>query len=530
MKLIRSVINFIDDHLLGLLAGFLIVFIPIYPKFPLFDIIPGYIVRARLEDLLVLLAFLTFIVYLIRGKVSLRDNPLTWPIIIYGVVGLLSCLSAMFITQSVPLETNHVGKLFLHYFRRLEYFSLFFIVFSSIHNLKQVKKYLAAIIIVLLIVSVYGFAQKYLYFPAFSTMNREFSKGWALYLTEHARVLSTFGGHYDLAAYLMMTLSLLLAIILTIKQKLVKLGLIALFVFSFWILILTSSRISFLAYLGSVFLVVSGVFYWDRKKIKAIISFILIMTFSLGVMLSFGDLSARFTGLVKNDTFISIVEKARNPFAKKPNKNAAFLENNPESPLAVSDQQPSSIKPSDVTDNQPLYVVATNAAGESTLTAVPRTYSDNALKYDLSTAIRLDKLWPQAINGFKSNPIFGSGYSTLTKSSKYEFTEAESTDNDYLRSLGETGLAGFISFFGILLYVMYLSFKTIRKVSDPLIAGGIIGIACAIAGLMANAIYIDVFEASKVAFTLWGLVAILVATLKFSETKIPSKTKARTKK
>lgn len=523
----KKLLNFIDDHLLEFIAIFLIIFIPVYPKFPLFDILPGYIVRARLEDILMLLALTTFGVYLLRGKVSLKNNPLAWPMAIYAIVGLLSSLSAMFITQSVPLEANHVGKMFLHYFRRLEYFSMFFIVFSSIKSLNQVKKYIYAVVIVLLIVSVYGFAQKYLYFPAFSTMNREFSKGWALYLTEHARVLSTFGGHYDLAAYLMMTLTLLLSLIMTMRKRIVQLGLIILFVFSFWILILTSSRISFIAYLGSVSLAVAGVYYWDRKKIKAVVSFVIIMSFSLIIMLSFGDLSSRFGGLIKNEQLNSIIEKARNPFSKKPTQNAEFLENNPDSPLALSDQQPLPSKPSDVINNQPIYVIATNAAGESTLTAVPRQYSENALRYDLSTAIRLDKLWPQAIHGFTSNPIFGSGYSTLTKSSKYEFTEAESTDNDYLRSLGETGLAGFIAFFGIIGYVLYLSFRTIRKITDPLIAGGVIGISCAVIGLLANALYIDIFEASKVAFTLWGLVAILIATIKLIE--ISSKSTAKKK-
>ena len=325
-----------------------------------------------------------------------------------------------------------------------------------------------------------------------------------------------------------MSLTLLLSFILTIKKKLIQLGLIVLYIFSFWILILTASRISFLAYLGAISLAVAGVYYWDRKKIKAVVSFVVVMMFSLVIMLSFGDLSSRFSGLIKNDQLTALIEKAQNPFAKKPTEKAAFLENNPDSPLAASDQQPVSTKPSDVTSDQPIYVIATNAAGESTLTAVPRQYSDNALKYDLSTAIRLDKLWPQAISGFKANPIFGSGYSTLTKSSKYEFTEAESTDNDYLRSLGETGLAGFISFFGIIAYVIYASFRSIRKISDPTIAGIVIGISCAVIGLLANAIYIDIFEASKVAFTLWGLVAILMAAIKFIDAK-PSKTSSKKK-
>ena len=71
-------------------------------------------------------------------------------------------------------------------------------------------------------VAIYGFGQKYLYWPAFSTMNREFSKGMRLYLTPESRVMSTFGGHYDYGAYLMMTLTLLATAFWLTKKFLVK--------------------------------------------------------------------------------------------------------------------------------------------------------------------------------------------------------------------------------------------------------------------------------------------------------------------
>src|SRR3990167_11406372 len=195
--------KWLDEHILEYFSLALLVFIPLYPKIPLADVLPGYLVRLRFDDVLVASAFIIWIIWVIRGKVSLRKNPLFIPIAIYILVGFTSTLSAMFITKTVPLETLHVAKLYLHFARRIEYFSVFFILFSSIKSLDQVKKYIYLAAIVLILVSVYGFGQKYLYWPAYSTMNREFSKGVRLYLTEHARVLSTFGGHYDLAAYLM---------------------------------------------------------------------------------------------------------------------------------------------------------------------------------------------------------------------------------------------------------------------------------------------------------------------------------------
>src|SRR3990172_11181292 len=158
----------------------------------------------------------------------------------------------MFITKTVPLETLHVAKLYLHFFRRIEYFSVFFIFFSSIKSLDQVKKYMYVAAVVLIAVSIYGFGQKYLYWPAYSTMNREFSKGVRLYLTEHARVLSTFCGHYDLAAYLMVMLTLFIPLALIVQKWFIKLFFIIVSICGFWLLILTVSRTSFLAYLISI--------------------------------------------------------------------------------------------------------------------------------------------------------------------------------------------------------------------------------------------------------------------------------------
>ncbi len=216
-------LKWLDNHILEYLSFALLIFIPLYPKIPIADLIPGYIVRLRLDDLLVALAFSTWVIWLIRRKVTLKGNPLFVPMLVYIFVGLLSSIAAIFITKTVPFSTIHIEKLFFNWARRIEYFSVFFVFFSSIKSLNQIKKYIFVAAFVLLAVSIYGFGQKYLYWPAFSTMNREFSKGIKLYLTEHARVLSTFGGHYDLAAYVMITLTLFVPLILIVKKWIHKL-------------------------------------------------------------------------------------------------------------------------------------------------------------------------------------------------------------------------------------------------------------------------------------------------------------------
>lgn len=509
LKLPKVSLAWLDDHILEYFALVLLVFLPLYPKIPFADVLPGYIVRLRLDDLLVAAAFLIWFIWLLRGKVTLKGNPLFVPIAAYVVVGFVSSLSAIFITKTVPLEFLHVEKLTLHFLRRIEYFSVFFVFFSAIKSLEQIKKYVYISAVVLLLVSIYGFGQKYLYWPAYSTMNREFSKGVRLYLSEHARVLSTFGGHYDLAAYLMIVLTLTIPISMLVKKNLHKILFGLASVAGFWLLILTVSRTSFLAYLFSITIVFAFLAF-KKSWLWAISRWILVIGLSIFVMVSFGDLSERFAHLLKLDNLKSLVTKPLKKEAPS-GPSVAYLEAvSPKSDTPPTTQKPNS-KPADVYDELPDY--DPNAA---TAVARPRTYSQAAIQYDLSTSIRLDYTWPKAIEGFTRNPLLGSGYSTLTKRNIEDFTEAESTDNDFLRSLGETGLLGFLAFFGTIAFICYYAISNFGKVKDPFYATVVAALCAASLGLLVNAIYIDVFEASKVAYTFWIMAAILTSTVKLS--------------
>src|SRR3990172_5654714 len=315
-------LKWLDEHILEYFSFALLVFIPLYPKIPLAEVLPGYLVRLRLDDVLIASAFVIWVIWVIRGRVSLRKNPLLIPIAIYIAVGFASTLSAMFITKTVPLETLHVAKLYSHFVRRIEYFSVFFIFFSSIKSLDQVKKYVYVAAIVLIAVSIYGFGQKYLYWPAYSTMNREFSKGVRLYLTEHARVLSTFGVHYDLAAYLMIVLTLFIPLAMIVKKWTHKLLFLIISLAGFWLLILTVSRTSFLAYMVSI-TVVFGILISKKGWLWSLSRWLVVVAISLGIMLSFGDLSDRFAHVLKLDRIKTLALK---PVKKEPPKGAAYLD------------------------------------------------------------------------------------------------------------------------------------------------------------------------------------------------------------
>ncbi len=522
------------QNLLLLIASFLLAFIPLYPKIPLFDILPGYIVRVRLEDILVLFAFLYYLILLFRKKISFKNQLNPW---IFAYLGFasLSIIAAVFFTKTIPVELIHVGKSVLHLFRYTEYFSLFFIMFSSIKKPKDLKIVFYSLIFTVLAISIYGYGQRYWYWPVFSTMNREFSKGMVLYLTEHARVQSTFGGHYDLAAYLVIVLPILYLLAINCVNKWQRFGLYLVHFIGLWLLVMSASRTSFIAYIGAVLF---GLLLFALTKqgflqklvyfLKKSFTYLLLVSV---MMYSFGtDMRERFEQILRaypstfkvyedSKKFVNKqIEFVSDPIAKikemgeakKPSNGIAFDNTAAENLFTPTDEQPTSNRPIDVYVDIPDQVAV---ATGSTITYVdqPRTWSDNAMKYGLSFAIRLDELWPNAIKGFMKNPLLGSGFATLNKKELYQFTEAESTDNNFLRTLGETGLLGFISFYGTIVTLLVVLYRNQKNTNQKELKIINIAFIAASIGLLLNATYIDVFASSKVAFTYWALAGAVLA-------------------
>lgn len=534
-----KLLNLFDTYFLVVATGFLIAFIPLYPKLPLLDIIPGYIVRLRLEDVLIFLTAVVWVIQLLRKKVSI-NSPLSKPILGYIAIGTLSVLSALFVTKTVPLHTVHVQKTILHLLRNIEYFALFFITFSAIRTRDDVKLFIKVLLGAFIFVALYGLGQKYLYWPVYSTMNREFSKGVRLYLTEHARVQSTFGGHYDLAAYIVLLLPLTLSTVLVTSGRRLKIALWILFSLGTWLLVVSAARTAFVATLVALGIVILlATLKQQKRKLHFFFTQSIVVGIIIGsIFVRFGDdISSRLLDALEGYPTLNTAYHQTNAVRKyymyefipqklgltdtmealkiEAPKNGVSTDEL-DGVLTPTDQQPVTQKPSDVYVDVPdLVKVATvSATGQTEIILVeqPRTYSDNALKYGLSMAIRLDTLWPQAWKGFTTNPLLGTGYATLTKSNQYEFTEADSTDNNFLRVLGEVGLLGFIAFFGTIIFALTFAYKlytqkSSRKLEIILATGYIAGTI----GLLLNAIFIDVFVSSKVAFTFWILTGMLIA-------------------
>jgi hypothetical protein len=80
--------------------------------------------------------------------------------------------------------------------------------------------------------------------------------------------------------------------------------------------------------------------------------------------------------------------------------------------------------------------------------------------------------------------------------------------------LGETGLLGLVTFMLIIYKLVIKVFRILRKNVGKLDYWDLfplIGFLSGTFGLLINALYIDVFEASKVAFTFWAVSGLMMS-------------------
>lgn len=469
----------LENNILSFLVIALLIFIPLYPKFPLFNV-PGTYVAIRIEDFLVAFSFLVWFLVEIKNKFPSLKNRISQLIIFYWAVGLLSLISALLITKNI---TPHLA--FLHFLRRVEYMGLFFVAYSSLTNFRQIKSYLYSLFLAVIGVGIYGIGQKFFNWPVVSTMNEEFSKGMLLQLTEWTRVNSTFAGHYDLAAFLVMVLPIIAGFIVGVKDKKEKIFAFLVGILAFYTLLLTASRVSFVAYLAAVIFVL--VFLKKYWWIPAV------LLFSLGGMIFSSDLGQRYALTFNIDlSFIS----PRLPKAEERIAMAPTLTSNP-TPTSPPLGKEISRAGGKVVKITPTPTLAVTPPPE-----VWRPTTEVAVEY--SSGIRFKVEWPRALRALVKNPFLGTGYSSITLA----------TDNDYLRALGETGILGFLSFGLIFLEGLRRFLLFFKKKQDWFLKSIALGIGGAVLGIFLNATFIDVFEASKVAFIFWLLLGILIKIIK----------------
>lgn len=489
----RKLLNWLDNNIIKLLCIGYIFVIPLYPKLPVKMINYTYI-AVRVEDFYVAALAIIFFIQLLRKKIVLQKKFLI-PFLIFWVAVFTSFVWGFFVQKTILFK--HLGL--LHSLRRVEYMSMFFIFASSIRSKKDFLFYLRTVIFALFTVGIYGIGQKFLGWPAVQTMNPEYAKGYILILDANARISSTFGGHYDLAAYLVFVLPLVLSCFFYFKAKW---WYFLVFLISLFCLLLTASRVSFGAYVVSTFL-----FLLVMRKFKMFFAVALI---TIAITLTQGTLTSRLTRTfqqkqiyIDKTTGQTTVPRRLKPDELPVGDYVMNKKNTSDSAVDVSSGVTLNSKDlKDIMENLRDQVREDARQQGRTLTQaeedalVEKTFRNlkvvTTMLPDISFATRLQVEWPRAINAFLKNPLFGKGPSSIT----------EATDNDFLRNLGEFGLFGTLSFFAVLFLVSQkVWIKAREKNNEESII--LYALLFSLFGLLINATYIDVFEASKVAYNFW---------------------------
>jgi len=407
-------------------------------------------------------------------------------VVLFLSVGVVASLSAILLTQ-----TGKPFQIILHTMRRWEYLVVLPIIISIVKTRKDVLYYLKVVLLTIIIVLIYGLGQKIFEWPIISTMNKEYSQGIAQAIMKGGRINSTFAGHYDLAAYGVIMMNILFGILAASKFKTSKIYIVGLILGVGWILGVSASRISFAAYLGSILVTMTLIRKW--------LWIVPVMGISLLVFLKTPSLMDRYSEAFRYEFLprIANIEWFWNKTSTG-DKDIAII------PTIIPTPTLATLDSTNVINQEQDFI--TNNIAEVTPTKTPKSIAGTQLQYvqppeDRSTAIRFKVEWPRAIRAWMKNPLLGLGYSSITLA----------TDNDYLRALGEVGLLGFSAFVILLIsiFVEMINFlKKKFKTSDGAIVIGYLG---AMVGFLANAMFIDVFEASKVAIYFWILTGIFIA-------------------
>lgn len=527
-----KVLKWIWENILFVITLFLLAFIPLYPKLPIVDVAHTW-VYIRLEDFVIVFVILLWIALLLLKKVTLR-TPLTLPIILFWVAGGISTLHGVLLIFPT-LSDVFPNVAFLSILRRMEYLSLFFVAYAGMKDKKFIPYVVATLVIVLLLVIGYGMGQKFYGWPAYLTMNEEFAKGIPIRLSELSRVPSTFAGHYDLAAYLVLVIPIFVSLVFGFKNWLIKIFFLSISSLGFALLFMTVSRVSFFV----LFLSLVMLLIFQKKKLAILSLFaltFLLLVFSPSLLSRFGSTVSEVDVLVDAKTGGAIghvkevessyfknrvvmrqhISREENkaasssailPFELIPERAALVVESN--SPTGENLPQGTSyinlpLSPVTKKVEQYYYQKSQEGTGSAEINVY---YGDFLIKkakaYDLSFTTRFQGEWPRAFSAFSRNIFLGSGYGSVSLA----------VDNDYLRLLGETGLLGFISFFLIFLVAGIYIKKILPNVDSPLLRSFILGFVAGTFGLILNAVLIDIFEASKVAFTYWLLMGVALGML-----------------
>lgn len=483
MKHIKIIKEFSLNKFLEWQALLFIVAIVLVPKFPLLS--TDSPVPIRYDDLFIIPPLLTtlFIIYKNKSWRGFLSAHLTKVIFLWLVVMLLATVLGIL---RGTLESPVVS--FLFWLRYIQYFSIFFVGIAVLRSSQDLPKFFLTLVGLIIPIGIYAIGQRLGIWGGYGGAFYNYQ-----FLAGVDRAFATFAGPYELAAYLVLTIPIVVAISFGLKNIWQKFVWASIFIISTLALSYTAARTP----LASVFVGVSflTIFItgWKRRVWAIFLAvFLVVVPFFLSDTLASraGELMATLQSFGR-----SIVYNTSQP------SNGPFVSTTSSQPNSMG-QTPTKTQPEDG-----IFNFIQGLVGEedgSILGDLPQNSPQVAVEPSLKW--RVDNLWPQAIDQFRHNIFMGGGL----------YSSGISVDSTYLTLLGETGLIGIVFFFWVIWEIFRLLFSNIRK-ADGLNKLLLIGFLGGIVALLVNALFIDVFRASKIAYIFWFLIGISVKYLEMRQ-------------
>lgn len=429
---------------------YIIIFllIAIFPKINIINI-PGIHIGVRLEDLIIFCYSLYVIFNIFKTKGKIYENKFLKSIIATFFMYFIFCFISTLVGWIRGYISIFMGMFYL--IRKLEYLMFIFIGYDFISKSSNIEleknKFLKTINIIVII---HFFICIFQMVGIFGSFDRSH------YVTRliQGRVCSTFNGAYEMTAFLLLLAPIYLYKIFSKKIDIFS-SAVYLFMIGFMILI-SKSRTSLIIFIFLTFLMS---IYYNRKYLKKILITSIILV-SLLLIIIFGFNLVNKLGLSRFAD-VNIQEMMRATKYAWENKDFNMY-------LKTGQWY----KTSDffVDYNGRLNIV---------------------VKCDPSYFVRISH-WSQLLDGFTKSPILGTGVSI----------SQTAADGNYIRILAESGIIGITAW--ILFQITILRMNKKNNIFSVTVKFGLIS-------LFLGAIFIDVFEASKVMIPFYCILGVSVA-------------------
>ena len=472
----------------------LLSFILLIPKFPLFPV-GGTYINIRVEDFVVAVVYLLWLFGWLAGRFSINRVFNRRVLIFFLVYGLVITALGVWVFGTVG-DPYKLG--FVHWARRVEYIGMYFIV-ATVARKANLHKYLYTLLIVGTITWVYGFLQWQDLAVGVHTLSKSGQIGT---FSDLGYVISTFAAHYDFGAFLILMIMLAIWGYYSHTKWWKKILFVLLALAFWWMSRLVYGRAAYLGLLVGLMVVLaikmSG---WILLPVWEVLQ-----TFDryLGGRFSRYTYNFKFNILPEAPAPPPVPTPAIDTVASAPARRGfgglvERLTGPSPTPAGVSPESGASV----VTKESWIRVWLDQhvSAGSTWL----RTWVGRLdVELDPSANIRLVE-WQDALARVGYHFLWGGGYYTNGGPTN----NVGGTDNDFVRHIVEVGVIGLAIFLLLIWDFVRVAWRSYRSLAVPHLRYFHLAMIGFIVGLLVEAMFIDIFESSKIAFLFWYLMGLV---------------------